>query len=972
MDNSGWEAAESKGKTKLDTSKNNKKPQKLCNSSSLKCIYTNVDSFLNKREELKTRIHIESPQIIGLTELKPKNARFCLQPAELKIDGYDCFHNISGEGRGVALYIKNDLHAAEFNFKDDVNTLDTIWAEIKLKGKDNLLIGCVYRSPNSLPERNDQLTKLLKASVDQGYSHVVIMGDFNHPEITWSDGVGTPRCNEYHQASLFLETTRDLFLHQHISDPTHFRSQQQPNTLDLLFSNDQYIINSVKMNSPIGKSHHVMISFMIACDSDDLCGTKVVKLFHKVNTEEMEKELAKVDWTLSLNKSLEENWTFFEDTLNDCIKKYVPCKVIKKSKASRNPAWMNKNVRDLIREKNSAFKKYLSTRTISDYKNYCRLRNKTRKATRSAAKQYEKTVVKFSKSNPKIFYKYTNSKLKTCSGIPTLEHEGKIYKSNTDKANLLNSHFSSVFTNEDLTNIPSIQSMSVRPLTSISITRKAIADKLKNMKPTKSPGPDGISPVLLKTFSETLALPLEIIFKQSLDTGEIPSVWKKANITAIFKSNDKKDPNNYRPISLTSVVCKVLESFIRDQIMEHLKLNNLLFPDQHGFVSGRSCITQLLSVIETWTDAIDHHLTTDTIYFDFQKAFDSVPHERLKIKLHQCGIRDPILNWISSFLSERQQRVVVNDVLSQWEKVTSGVPQGSVLGPILFIIFINDIHEGINSCIKLYADDTKLFRVIKDDNDPKTLQDDIYRLSSWAEKWQLKFHPEKCKILHVGEGNSNYYRLTNTDCDFLPRTQIQKDLGVYIDDKLNFNEHVSRAVTKANQTLGLIRRSFQYLDKETLCLLFKSIVRPLLEYGNTIWHPILKRDIDKIESVQRRATKLVPCLKNLPYAERLKKLDLPSLSYRRNRGDMIETYKYVTKLYDTTNPWLVLDQDSVTRGHSHKLITSRFNTNIRKNSFSNRIVNDWNSLPTHVINATTVNDFKNKLDSHWKDRKFIL
>ena len=291
--------------------------------------------------------------------------------------------------------------------------------------------------------------------------------------------------------------------------------------------------------------------------------------------------------------------------------------------------------------------------------------------------------------------------------------------------------------------------------------------------------------------------------------------------------------------------------------------------------------------------AIDHQLTTDTTYFDFQKAFDSVPHERLKIKLHQCGIRDPILNWISSFLSERQQRVVVNDVLSQWEKVTSGVPQGSVLGPILFIIFINDIHEGINSCIKLYADDTKLFRVIKDDNDPKTLQDDIYRLSSWADKWQLKFHPEKCRILHVGEGNSNYYRLTNTDCDFLPRTQIQKDLGVYIDDKLNFNEHVSRAVTKANQTLGLIRRSFQYLDKETLCLLFKSIVRPLLEYGNTIWHPILKRDIDKIESVQRRATKLVPCLKNLPYAERLKKLDLPSLSYRRNRGDMIVAYKKI-------------------------------------------------------------------------------
>ena len=462
-----------------------------------------------------------------------------------------------------------------------------------------------------------------------------------------------------------------------------------------------------------------------------------------------------------------------------------------------------------------------------------------------------------------------------------------------------------------------------------------------------------------------------MLFKQSLDTGEVPSQWKRANITAIYKSHDKKDPNNYRPISLTSVVCKVLESLIRDHILDHLKINNILFFDQHGFVNGRSCMTQLLSVLEIWTEAIDHHYKTDTIYFDFKKAFDSVPHERLKIKLLQYGIKDSVFNWISSFLKDREQRVVVNNKQSQWNKVTSGVPQGSVIGPILFVIYINDIYEGITSHIKLYADDTKLLRVIKSKDDPKSLQEDIYRLSEWAHKWQLEFHPNKCRVLHVGEGNNNIYKLTETNCDKIPETRIEKDLGVLIDNKLSFSDHIAQAVTKANQILGLIRRSFQYLDRETFCLLFKSIVRPILEYGNVIWHPIYKRDIEKLENVQRRATKLVPYLKDLPYCERLKLLDLPSLTYRRSRGDMIETYKYTHGLYSTVNSWLSFDHDSVTRGHHLKLVKSRFHSNIRKNSFSNRIVNSWNSLPSYVVEATTMNKFKNNIDNHWKDRKFL-
>lgn len=355
-----------------------------------------------------------------------------------------------------------------------------------------------------------------------------------------------------------------------------------------------------------------------------------------------------------------------------------------------------------------------------------------------------------------------------------------------------------------------------------------------------------------------------------------------------------------------------------------------------------------------------------TVFFDYQKAFDSVPHQRLLSKLDTFGLKGNIKNWIRSYLTDRKQRVCINGSNSEWSNVSSGVPQGSVLGPLLFVLYINDLPMVTDCVVKLFADDTKLYGPAKTIEDCQKIQNDIDRMVEWSKRWQLRFHPDKCKILKIGDGHVEYdFQLGGAA---LSETQQEKDLGVIMDSTLTFKQHMADKIAKANQVASMIRRSFHHLDVKMLADLFKSRVRPVLEYATSIWQPFLKADIINMEKVQRRATKLVGAIKNLPYSERLKTLRLPSLEYRRRRGRMIEVYKILHHHYKTNFPWLILDPSGRTRGHTLKLLKPRRKTKMKSQAFSTTVINDWNSLPENVVMAPTMNAFKNCLDKFWKDK----
>jgi len=391
-------------------------------------------------------------------------------------------------------------------------------------------------------------------------------------------------------------------------------------------------------------------------------------------------------------------------------------------------------------------------------------------------------------------------------------------------------------------------------------------------------GPDELHPRILKELSGEIAEFVTSLFQESIDIGCVPSLWKKAIVTAIHKKGKKTEPSNYRPISLTCVLCKVLEGILRTHILDHLQKNDLLCSEQYGFIPKRSATLQLLNVFDKWMTVLDKGGHIDVIYCDIMKAFDQVPVDRLLIKARSLGLRGNLLAWISSFLKDRTMSVVINGERSSEGNVTSGVPQGSVLGPLLFVIFINDMPEGILSQIMMFADDTKLFREIVHEDDHNTLQKDLDLLSNWSKDWKLKFHPEKCFIMHLGRSNPKAdYHLNG---HILHKSTIEKDLGILVDDKLRFEDHIISKISKARQMWGMIRRSFIYIDCEMFTYLFKSLVRPHLEYANNIWSPQTKGLIKDIESVQRQATKQVPGLEKLSYQEQLMKLRLPTLNHR--------------------------------------------------------------------------------------------
>ena len=798
------------------------------------------------------------------------------------------------------------------------------------------------------------------------------MGDCNRKEIDWN--LTSTTCTETHEAYKFLEAVRDSYLVQHCREPTHFRGQQTANVLDLVFTNEENMITEIHYCAPVGKSHHVTLWFQFRCYKPSNDSSVTNFLYNKGDFDKIRTELNNIDWETELrDKNTQDSWNNIKTKVQSLVDNHIPKYKRKTSNRPTKPLWLNDKAMTALKKKRSSFQRYLLTRDGKDYQQYAKLRNQAKWITRKAKRDYEKHVAKQAKSNPKAFFKYANSKLKTRGGIADLRKEdGTTTTTDQEKAEVLNQFFASVFTREDQSHIPDFTpGTTTNLLDNIDITEAKVFKRLSNLNTSKAMGPDGFHPRLLKEASKELSKPLAMLFSKSVREGYLPDDWKDGQVSPIFKKGTKYTPANYRPVSLTSVVCKQMESIIREELLQHMKPH--LSKHQHGFINGRSCVTQLLDCIGEWTKQLDEGNSIDVIYLDYAKAFDTVPHLRLLKKLEGYGVAGQVLQWIRSFLSNRRQKVVINGESSSWRDVLSGIPQGSVLGPVLFTCYVNDMPETVQSMTRMFADDTKVFAQCNTQEQCQQLQTDLNTLQDWADKWQLRFNAKKCKIMHLGNKNNEetYLMKDNlTEVD-LEKTECEKDLGVHVDPSLKFSKHCEKATNKANRLLGMIRRSFDSIDSESMTYLFKGLVRPHLEYANCVWSPINKTDCNLIENVQRRATKLVPDIRDLEYEERLKQLNLPSLAYRRLRGDLIETYKLTHNLYNMDpESFFQFDNSTRTRGHRYKIRKQASRLEVRKNYFGLRIVNVWNSLPEAVVEAPSVNAFKNRVDKVLADYHF--
>ena len=963
---------------------------KCSNLPAMKIIYTNADQMTpTKMTELIKKIEREEPLIVAVCEVKPKNAK------ERSLKDYEIpnfeLHPINletSEGRGIAVYTHSSIGKSTIQVIPNSSFQESCLLEVRLRGGDLLLFGCCYRSPTTSegsPANNKGLNQLFKSISLKKYTHVCLLGDFNYKSINW--GNWTTTGGDESVENEFIETCRDCFLHQHVERPTRRRGEDEPSVLDLIFTNEAMQVSEVVHSSPLGKSDHDVLTFEFHCYVD-YSKSKERYMFQKGKYAAMRESLSNSNWIDDYIKMSNEPgvkpeamWGSLKSKLLDLRNEYVPL-----GNSSDKPTWKNKNsmpidakTRNAIKEKERSHRSWIQSKRIGKSSclalrhQFVKARNHVNTLLRKGKRKLEREIALKAKSNPKAFWMHTRRSLKSKTGIAPLLEDPKNKDSmkfdDDEKASILLTQFSSVFTHETGGEIPRIDTRTEKNISDFRVEVEIVLKELKGLNEYKSCGPDELHPRLLIELAEQIALPITMLFNATLKHGELPTDWRRAFISPIFKKGSKHLPANYRPISLTAILCKVMERLVRDVVVTHLLEERMLSNKQYGFISGRSTTTQLLYYLDECTRIVANGGVVDSIYLDFSKAFDTVPHRRLLGKVEAYGIQGNLYNWISAFLHNRTQEVVVNGSKSAPAPVISGIPQGTVLGPVLFVIYINDLLDEVSSGGLMFADDTKIYRQITSREDALKLQSDIGKLEEWSKLWQLYFNYDKCHVLTMGKFENiqiaHRYTVYGNEMEHVFE---EKDLGVTVDAELKFEEHIAIKVRTANAIVGQMRRSFSYLDCDTFKRIYTAMVRPHLEYGEAAWSPCLARNVDKLENVQIRATKLVDGLSKLDYPERLKRLDLPTLVYRRRRGDVIEMYKHFHQYDKSTLAPSFQPKHRPSRKHGFQLHlpqTKDGENGVQSNFFFQRTSKIWNELPEYVVKAEDTNQFKNRLDEAW-------
>ena len=352
-----------------------------------------------------------------------------------------------------------------------------------------------------------------------------------------------------------------------------------------------------------------------------------------------------------------------------------------------------------------------------------------------------------------IFWRYVKSQHQDSIGVPPLKRNGQLYSGSAEKASILSDQFQSAFTPDSGNTAPELEGNHYPSISALHVSTSGIAKLLANLKVCKALGPDDILARALRELAQELAPPLSFVFNQSLTSGVIPDDWKNAHVSPIHKKGSKHQAENYRPISLSCICSKLLEHVVCRHIMSHLEEHNILTHLQHGFCSGMSTVTQLLATTQDIFCQWDNKTQEDIAVLGFAKAFDKVLYRSLLNKLHHYGIDNNIDTWITSFLTNHIQSVAVDGATSPLTKVISGVPQGTVLGPLLFLLYINDLPAVVSSQVCLFADDCILYRAIQTVQDQLQLQKDLNNLEQWAKKWGMEFNAKKCEITHVSRSS---------------------------------------------------------------------------------------------------------------------------------------------------------------------------------------------------------------------------
>ena len=914
----------------------------------------NIRSLFNKVSLLGNLITLEKIDLFFLMEtwLHPM-----ISDSMIRISNFEVIRSdrTSARGGGVALYYKDTLKITKLNDpvlppkNSNFEFIAVQYAAFNTK----LTFVCFYIPPIaskcSLTIAN--VCKVIATYITSS-NPFILLGDFNLPKINWETSSSEGCSSEY-----FLQFCIEQGLSQIVSSPTH----RDGNILDLMLFNASalsiLITHSVECPLSLSGDHNVL-SLSLATARQSLNTTSRSYFdFKNADYTAINQYLSSVDWSFLVDQRLSQQlYDRFIFYLQQAISYYTPTKTTTNNRISKLP----KHIKKLLNVKLNTYKK-LKVKKCSreEYKIKCQ---EYEAAVRNWHGRVEENIC--NNPNRSRVFSYANNKLNNKFILPTLlDSQGDSVSCNKNKADLLNETFYSSFSADDnatFNTFPKVSSF----MPNIEISESDVLTAVKMTKDKLSLTPEKIPPYFIKRTIYSILHPLTHIFRSSLEFNFIPYQWKQSIITPIFKKGDRRIPINYRPVALTSSFVRIKESIISKDIIDHSINNNLLLPNQFGFLPNHSSSSQLLWCLDKWLKSYCSDEISYVIYTDVSKAFDTVNHRKLISILNSLGINDNLLKWIYNFLTNRSQKVRVGSDYSLPLPVISGIPQGSVLGPLLFLIFINDIvfpiHNQFNTEVALYADDTKIFST-----NPAELQMSINLFDKVLQYYQLHLAPHKCFVLPISKPKMSPDQQFQIGSSVLEYSSSSNDLGIIICKDLKWESHVSKIVKNASFTSYQILKSFRSRNIWILVKLYKSYVRPKLEYNTSVWSPSLQQDIDKIEKVQHRYTKSICRRCNIPfscYEDRLLKLNLISLEDRRIRYDLINLFKIANNLSD-------LDFNSFFsfQNNSHNLrrqtITPKFYAKNKTwhGSFFERATRYWNRLDPNIKATKSLEVFKNNL-----------
>nr|VZI24506.1 unnamed protein product [Spirometra erinaceieuropaei] len=763
----------------------------------LRCLYTNAQSLISKLDELILCLDELFPDVLAVTE-----TWLCgnISDNEVALPGYQIYRRDREhrQGGGIVVYV-NDGLAVSDNTTKFVCSTEAIWLAIKATGSPCLDVLTVYRPPRTDRIADTQLLEQLEKFSSR--PNTMIMGDFNAPGTNWNNlqASGPKSAFDYR----LLSKTLNACLTQHVMFPTRTREGQRANCLDLVFTKTPDSIDEIASMPPLGRSDYVVLMWDYSLFSISHTPDHKRRNVWRGDFNQMRADLSGLDWGSSFTGSANDDWELFKNVLLQLINNHCPLTSVRLNKRH---GWLNSNLKKEINRKHKLWRKYCVTRQAECINTYKTQRNKLRKLIMQTRREFEKNLLQKATQNPKLLYSYLRRTTRNRHQSPLIKtSDGVEIADSRDKAAYFSRFFQSVYTNEARFLPPSAEELPTPSVSDILFSEGIVRRELEALNESRSPGSDEIPSKLLKELASELSVPLSMLFQTSFDTGTLPIDWKLAHITPLHVGGNRAATTNYRPISLTCILCKVMERIIKTELMHFLEVHGLLSKCQHGFRKGRSRTTNLLQSLQSWTRALDDRHAVHIAFIDFQKAFDTVPHQRLLYKLKKIGIGDNFLKWIENFLVGRQQVVCLGRGKSHPAMVDSGVPQGSVLGPILFLIYVDDAARDLDREVAMFADDMKIWSVIRGPADEDRLQMNLNRLEEWSNRWLLRFNVAKCSILRLG----NTARSASTRGYFLggaalQEVEAQKDLGALTTSSLKPSAHCSRVAKTAMSVLDHI------------------------------------------------------------------------------------------------------------------------------------------------------------------------